>query len=133
MAPSGVAEPGWLVDLAPVVPRPELVAHAPIVVGDRVIVAGSRVDYRGLDLATGAEAWHRPGGASLAAPLALALRDVVLVHDCDVAVAAPDGHGVLACFDRIDPIAVAARSAGRIAAPMGELGVCGGTGGAWML
>lgn len=131
-APAAIA-PAWLVDIAPIAPRPELVAHAPVVVGDRVIIAGSRTDYRGLSLANGAEAWRRPGGASLAAPLVLAANDVVLLHDCDVAVAAPPGRAVLACFDRIDPIAIAARTAGRIHVVEGALGDCTAAGGAWKI
>lgn len=126
-------EPRWLVDLTPLVPRPELAAHAPVVVGDRVIIAGSRVDYRALDLATGAEAWHRPGGASLSPPAVVADREVVLVHDCAVAVAAPPGRAVLACFDWIDPLAIAARKAGSLHVAEGELGGCTSSGGVWQL
>lgn len=128
-----LARPAWLVELEPVVPRPELVAHAPVVVGDRVLVAGSRVDHRGLDLASGAEAWRRPGGAALARPLALGRGDVVLLRECDGGVAAPTDHAVLACFDRIDPAAIAVRSGGRLHAPAGEAGACVAGGGAWSL
>ncbi len=131
-APSTI-EPRWLVDLSPLAPRPELAAHAPVVVGDRVIVAGSRADYRALDLATGAEAWHRPGGASLSPPTVIAGREVVLVHDCDVAVAAPRGRAVLACFDWIDPLAIAARKAGSLHVAEADLGVCTSSGGVWRL
>jgi hypothetical protein len=123
--------PAWLVDIAPVAPRPELVAHAPVVVGNVVIVAGSKIDYRGLALANGAEAWHRPGGASLAPPIVLSYSNVLLIHDCETAVGAPPGRAVLACFDRIDPIAIAARSAGRIDIDEQELDACRPTEGAW--
>lgn len=124
-------QPVWLVDLAPLAPRPEIVAHAPVVVGDRVIIAGSRTDYRGLAIDTGAEAWHRPGGASLSAPAVFRATDVLLVHECDVAVAAPRGRAVLTCYDRIDPFAIANRSGGRIHVAEEALGDCTATGGAW--
>lgn len=127
------AQPAWLVDITPLAPRPELVAHAPVVVGHRVILAGSRTDYRGLDLATGAEAWHRPGGASLGRPAVVAPTDVILVHDCDVAVGAPPRRAVLACYDRIDPLDISARRAGRIHVAENELGTCTSSGGAWKL
>ena len=123
--------PAWLVDIEKVAPRPEIVAHAPVVVGDRVIVAGSKIDYRALSLANGAEAWHRPGGATLSAPAVMRTNDVVLIHDCDGAVGAPLGRAVLTCFDRIDPIAIAARSAGRIHVDEDKLGDCASGGGAW--
>ncbi|MBZ0235569.1 MAG: hypothetical protein K8M05_24780, partial [Deltaproteobacteria bacterium] len=99
----------------------------------RVLVAGSRVDYRGLDLATGAEAWRRPGGASLSPPAVLSGKDVILVHDCDVAVAAPRGRAVLACYDWIDPIDIAARKAGALHVAEDDLGTCTSQGGVWRL
>lgn len=124
-------QPVWLVEIAPLAPRPELVAHAPVVIGDRVIIAGSRTDYRGLDLGTGAEAWQRPGGAALSAPAVFRPTDVLLVHECEVAVAAPRGRAVLTCYDRIDPLAIANRSGGRIHVAEDALGDCAATGGAW--
>jgi hypothetical protein len=124
-------QPSWLVELAPLAPRPELVAHAPVVVGDRVLVAGSRTDYRALDLDTGAEAWHRPGGAALSKPVVYGPTDVILVHACDGAVGAPLGRAVLACFDRVDPFDISVRSAGRIHVDEERWGECATGTGAW--
>ncbi len=131
LAGLSLAQPDWLVELTPLAPRPSFAIHPPVVVGERVVVAGSRAGYRGLDLSRGAEAWRRPGGAWLSAPLVLTRHDVVLVSECDGAVAAPPGHRVVACFERIDPIAIAARSAGRIYTPDEKVGCV--VGGAWTL
>lgn len=129
-----LAEPLWLVDMGPQAPRPEIAAHAPIVVGERIVVAGSRVGYVGLDRDRGEIAWRRPGGAWLSAPLVLAHDDVVLVRECDEAVGAPPGQAVLACLDRLDPIATAARTAERIFSSEDSVGDCLGAGaGPWRL
>ncbi|HUQ01344.1 MAG TPA: hypothetical protein VM261_02560 [Kofleriaceae bacterium] len=125
--------PDWLVDITPLAPRPELVAHPPVLVGDRVIIAGSRTDYRGLDVDTGAEAWARRGGANLSQPTVFAMTDVLLVHECDAATGAPPGRAVLTCYERIDPLDIAARSAGRIHVTEEDLGSCTAVGGAWRI
>jgi hypothetical protein len=132
-AAAAAASPDWLVDIAPLAPRPELVAHDPVVVGDRVIIAGSRADYRGLDVDTGAEAWARRGGATLSQPTVFAPTDVLLVHECDVATGAPARRAVLTCYERIDPLDIAARSAGRIHVAEDALGDCAAVGGAWRI
>lgn len=134
-SPDAVAgvQPVWLVDLAPLAPRPELVAHAPVVVGDRILVAGSRTDYRALDIDTGAEAWHRPGGATLSQPTVFRSTDVLLVHACDVAVGAPAGRAVLACYDRVDPFDISVRSGGRIHVDEERFAECAADTGAWKI
>lgn len=129
-----LAEPVWLLDLEPRLERPEYAAHPPLTVGERVIVAGSRLGYLGLDRATGEIAWRRPAGPRLSAPLALATDDVLVIRDCDEPVGAPRGQAVLACFERIDPQNVAARAAGRLFAPEPDVGDCtAAPGGAWFV
>ncbi len=134
LAGLALAEPVWLRDLQPRLERPEYAAHPPLTVGERIVVAGSRLGYLGLDRATGEIAWRRPAGPRLSAPLALAADDVILVRDCDEAVGAPPGQVVLACYERIDPQSIAARAAGRLFVPADELGDCtAAAGGAWLV
>jgi hypothetical protein len=118
------AQPVWLVDVGPPAPRPEIAAHPPLVLGERVLIAGSRVGHVALDRGRGEVAWRRPGSSQLSAPLVLGRDDVALVHECDQAVGAPPGHAVLACFDRIHPNDVAARAAGRMFIREDSVGDC---------
>jgi len=113
-APPRLAVPRWQVDVGAIATVPELVAHPPVVVGDRVLVAGSQVGYVALDRAGGAAAWRRSGGATLAPPLVLSPHDVVLVRECDQPIAPPTGTELVACFERIDPLDVAGRAAGSV-------------------
>lgn len=122
----------WMIDLGPRAAVPDRVVHPPIVLGDRVIVAGARVGYAALDRATGAVAWRRGAGPELAPPLALGPRDLLLVHDCDAPVAIPD-RVVVGCFDRIDPIDIAARSAGAIHVAPDDAAPCLATMAPWRL
>lgn len=126
------AELRWLVDLGPTAPVPDLAVHDPVVVGDRVLIAGARVGYAALDRATGAVAWRRGAGPELSPPLVVDGREVVLVHACDAAVAIPD-RVVVGCFDRIDPVDIAARAAGAIHASEDDAGPCLDTMGPWTL
>ena len=64
----GAATARWVVDLGPGLTAPDRVVHAPIVVGDRLLVAASRIGFAALDVATGAVAWRRPASPDLAAP-----------------------------------------------------------------
>lgn len=130
----GAAAPAvrWLVDVGERRTAPELAAHAPVALGDRVVIAGSRVGYVALDRATGAVAWRRFAGPSLSAPLVIDPHDVVTVRDCEVPIAAPPGQAVIACFERIDPLDIAGRSAGSITAPIDHADPCAG-GGVWRL
>lgn len=123
-APAAPGTPRWVVDVAGRASVPDRVVHPPIVVGDRLLVAGARIGYVALDLATGAIAWRRASGPELAAPLVLAPHDVVLVHACDDAVGVADGRAVVACFERIDPLDIAARSAGAIHATLADAAPC---------
>jgi hypothetical protein len=134
LAGLALAEPIWVMDLGPRLDRPELAAHPPLTVGERIVIAGSRLGYLGLDRARGEIAWRRQAGPRLSAPLALAADDIILIRECDEAVGAPPGHAVLACFDRIDPQAIAGRAAGRLFLPDGDAGDCTAAGsGAWSL
>jgi hypothetical protein len=114
----------WVVEIAGRAPVPDRVVHAPVVVGERVIVAGARVGYVALDTATGGLAWRRAAGPELAAPLVLSPHDVILVHACDQAIGVADGRAVVACFERIDPIDIAARQAGAIHAAVDAVAPC---------
>ncbi|MBK9034286.1 MAG: hypothetical protein IPL61_23980 [Myxococcales bacterium] len=121
---AGAPQVRWVVDVAGRAPVPDRIVHAPVVIGDRVLIAAARVGYVGLDLATGAIAWRRPAGPELAAPLVLAPRDVVLVHACDVPVGTAAGRSLVACYERIDPLAIAARAAGGIDAADDDAAPC---------
>lgn len=116
--------PRWVIDVGDQASVPDRVAYPPIVLGDRVLVTGARMGYVALDRTTGAIAWRRGAGPELAAPLVLAPHDVVLVHACDAAIGVADGRAVVACFERIDPLDIAARSAGAIHATAADAAPC---------
>ncbi|MEZ4398433.1 MAG: hypothetical protein R3B06_00335 [Kofleriaceae bacterium] len=129
----GPARLRWLVDAGRPAAVPDLVVHPPVVVGDRLLVAGARAGYVALDLATGALAWRRPSGAELSAPLVRAPHDVLLVHRCDDAIGVEAGRAVVACFGRIDPIDIAGRAAGAVHAPVAVAAPCLSSGAPWQL
>lgn len=120
----GVARARWVVDLGPGLTAPDRVVHPPVVVGDRLLVAASRIGFAALDVATGAVAWRRPASPDLAAPLVLAPHDVIEVSACDEPIGVAAGRSVVACFARIDPLDIAARSAGAIHAADADAAAC---------
>lgn len=120
----GVASARWVVDLGPGLTAPDRVVHPPVVVGDRLLVASSRIGFAALDVATGGVAWRRPASPDLAAPLVLAPHDVIEVSACDEPIGVAAGRAVVACFARIDPLDIAARSAGAIHAADADAAPC---------
>lgn len=129
----GVARARWVVDLGPGLTAPDRAVHAPIVVGNRLLVAASRIGFAALDVATGAVAWRRPASPDLAAPLVLAPHDVIEVAACDEAIGVAAGRTVVACFARIDPLDIAARAAGAIHAADADAAPCLASTAAWQL
>jgi hypothetical protein len=73
----------------------ELVAHPPMVVADRIVVAGSRIGWVGLAL-DGTVQWRHAGSPRLAAPLVRG-DALVLLDECGSATAVDPGQTVLAC------------------------------------
>lgn len=129
----GVARTRWVVDLGPGLTAPDRAVHAPAVVGDRLLVAASRIGFAALDVATGAVAWRRPASPDLAAPLVLAPHDVIEVAACDEPIGVAAGRTVVACFARIDPLDIAARSAGAIHAADADAAPCLASTAPWTL
>ena len=127
------ATPRWLVDVGDRVPLLDQVAHPPIVVGDRVLIAGSQIGYVAVDRERGAVAWRRPGGQTLAAPLVVSPHDVVLLGACPQPIAVAADRVVVACFDRLDPIDRADRVAGVIHAPLADADACARGTAPWQL
>lgn len=127
VAPAGppvAAQARWVVDLGPGLTAPDRIIHPPQVVGDRVLIAGARIGYAALDVATGGVAWRRPASPDLAAPLVLAPHDVIEVSACGEPIGVPPEQAVVACFARIDPLDIAARSAGAIVASVADAAPC---------
>ena len=57
----GVARARWVVDLGPGLTAPDRAVHAPIVVGNRLLVAASRIGFAALDMAPGIAHHPRAG------------------------------------------------------------------------
>lgn len=124
--------PRWQVTIPDGARGLDLVAHPPTIVGDRVIVAGSRVGWVALTVDGGVVAWRRPASPSLAAPLALG-DALVLLDDCTGAVAADPGDAVLACVTWVHARDGAIVRAGAIRASAAAAAACVSEPGPWRL
>ncbi len=89
-----VGAPRWLLQVGDARGL-ELVAHAPVVVADRIVVAGSRIGWVGLGL-DGAVHWRHAASPRLAAPLVRG-DALVLLDECGRPTAVDPGLTLLAC------------------------------------